>query len=196
VIIGGFFFIWVLTSIPSGAREPAVVIHPAPPSPLAVGSAGSLNGTHYLIVGHAQVEIAEVGEFVDRHEYYLRDDETNHALLVYGPSPAGKNWVLFKPLQPAIALTPQQAGNIRLGKTVNVDGVIALVNELFRSTIKQIEDPDQPGWKSGDVRYGFSARAGSTNLLVRWNEQDIEFEQGRPLDPKTVTAAFGQPATK
>jgi hypothetical protein len=196
VIIGLFLFIWLLTNIPSGTREPAVVIHLATASPLTVGSAGSLNGTHYQIVGRAQVEIAEIGNFVDRQEYYLRDDETNDALLVYGENPYAKDWILFTPLHPAIALTPQQAGNVRLGQTVNVDGVIASVSELFRSTIQQVEDPEQPGWRSGDVRYGFCAHAGSTNLLVRWNEQDIEFEQGRPLDPKTVTAAFGQPATK
>jgi hypothetical protein len=191
-----FFFIMILGKIGSGDRVPAVVRHPAPPSPLAVGSAGSLNGTHYQIVGHAQVEIAEIGNFVDRHEYYLHDDETNNALLVYDPGQEGNNWILFTPLQPAIALTPQQAGNVRLGQAVNVDGVIAPVSELFRSTIKQIEDPDQPGWKSGDVRYGFNARAGSTNLLVRWNEQDIEFEQGKTVDAKAVTAAFGQPTPK
>jgi hypothetical protein len=196
VLIGLFLFIWLLTKIPSGNREPAVVIHPAPASPLSVGSSGSLNGTHYQIVGHAQVEIAKVGNFVDRHEYYLRDDDTNDALLVYGVDPDVKNWILFTPLHPALALTPQQAGNVRLGKTVNVDGVIAPVNELFRSTIQQIEDPEQLGWKSGDVWYGFSGREGSTVLLVRWNEQEIEFERGTMIDTKTVIAAFGQPTTK
>jgi hypothetical protein len=52
------------------------------------------------------------------------------------------------------------------------------------------------GWKSGDVWYGFSGREGPTILLVRWNEQEIEFEQGRLLDPKAVITAFSQPATK
>ena len=196
VLIGLFLFIWLLTNIPSGSREPTVVIHPAPSSPLAVGNSGSLNGMHYQIVGHAQVEIAETGNFVDRQEYYLRDDDTNDALLVYGADPDLKNWILFTPLHPALALTPQQAGNVRLGKTVNVDGIIAPVSELFRSTIQQIEDPEQPGWKSGDVWYGFSGREGPTILLVRWNEREIEFEQGRRLDPKTVTATFAQPTTK
>ena len=195
-IIGLFILMCFFSNIPSGVREPAVVKHPALAPPLAVGNAGSLNGTHYRIVGHAQVEIAETGNFVDRHEYYLRDDDTNDALLVYGASPDAKDWIFFTPLHPAIALTPQQAGNVRLGKTVNVDGVVAPVTELFRSTIQQIEDPDQPGWKSGDVRYGFIAREGSTNLLVRWNEQDIEFEQGKTVDAKVVATAFGQPAPK
>ena len=196
VLIGGFLFIWFLAKIPSGARAPAVEIHLSAKSPLAVGSAGSLNGTHYQIVGRAQVEIAENGNFVDRQEYYLRDDETNDALLVYGENPYAKDWMLFTPLHPAVPLTPQQAGNVRLGQTVNVDGVIAPVSEMFRSTLQQVEDPEQPGWKSGDVRYGISGREGSTILLVRWNEQDIEFERGTTIDAKTVTDAFGQPAAK
>jgi hypothetical protein len=196
LVIGGGIFLWILANSVTGDAVPAVVRHPAPPPPLAVGSAGSLGGTHFQIVGHAQVEIAEVGDFVDRHEYYLRDDDTNAALLVCGTSRDAKEWILFTPLQPAAPLTPQQAGNVRLGQTVNVDGVIAPVGELFRSTIQQVEDPGQPGLKAGDVRYGFSGSAGSTTLLVRWNEQEIDFEKGKHVDPDAVTATFGPAVPK
>ncbi len=195
-IIGLFVLFWIISNIPAGGREPAVMKHPAPPSILALGNSGSLKGTHYQIVGHALVEVAETGNFIDRQEYYLRDDETNDALLVYGVGAGANDWILFTPLHPAIALTPQQAGNVRAGGTVNVDGVIAQVGEIFRSTIKEIEDPDQPGWKNGDVRYGFGGRDGSTILMVRWNEQDIEFERGKVIDAKDVAVAFGLTATK
>jgi hypothetical protein len=196
LVIGAFIFFWLISQIPSGVREPAVVRHPAPSSQLALGDTGTLKGTRYRIVGRALVEIAETGNFVDSREYYLRDDDTNDALLVCGTEPDAKDWILFTPLHPATALTPQQAGNVRLGETVNVDGIVAPVTELFRSTIQQIEDPDQPGWKSGDVHYGFSGHDGLTILLVRWNEQVIEFERGKLVDGKDVIAAFGEPATK
>jgi hypothetical protein len=189
-----FFFISAVGS--SGSRGPAVVKYPAPPSLLAVGSSGVLNGTNYHLAQRAQVEIAESGMFVDRQEFYLTNDDGSDALLVYGMRPGSKDWFLFTSLQPAVPLTPQQAGAVQLGQTLNIDGVIGRVTELFRSTVQQVENPSLPGPAAGAVTYGFVGEADRWLLIVRWDENGIKFLQGRLVDAKQVIAAFGKPAGK
>ena len=112
------------------------------------------------------------------------------ALLVRDSKPGAKDWVLLTPLQPAEPLTPQQAGAVRLGQTVNVDGVVAKVSNLFQSTFHQAESPEADAFKNGDVLYCFSGPAGPDTLLVRWNATYINFFRGHALPEKEVTAAF------
>jgi hypothetical protein len=162
----------------------------APALPLVVGTTGKLDGRNYRVAGHALVEIAQVGLLYDRHEYPLFDDDEHKALLVCGLKPGTKDWFLFTPLQPLTPLTPYQAAAIRAGETVNVDGVVAPVGEVFQSAIRQVESPDLPDLKTGDVFFGFSGQSGSTVLLVRWNNSGISFYQGKAVPAKDVTAAF------
>jgi hypothetical protein len=168
----------------------------APPPLLKVGRSGSVDARHYRIANHAVVEIAQVGLLVYRHEYFLRDDEGHDALLVQGAKPGATNWCLFMPLHPAEPLTPQQAGAVRGGSTVTVDGIVTTIDELFRSSIRQADNPDGPELKTGEILYGFSGRTGSTLLLTRWNENAITFGRGKLLPEQTVLTAFGQPSDK
>ena len=90
-------------------------------------------------------------------------------------------------------MTPQQAGAIRSGETVNVDGITAHVADLFQSTIRRMESPEADLLKEGDVLYGFAAKSSDVELLVRWNSSHIEFYQGQPLSQTELTAAFALP---
>jgi hypothetical protein len=181
-----FVFFAVVPALNLRGRANPVKIFAASPSPLREGSSGSLEGKNYLISGHDLVEIAEVGLRFQRHEFQLTNDDGNQALLVCGLEPNAKEWCLFTPLQPLEPLTPQQAGNIRFGETVNVDGLVAPVRELFRSTAWPGVGPVSPA-----TTYGFIARTNSTILLVRWSESGIAFHSGRLMPARTLTAAFG-----
>ena len=165
---------------------------PAPAAPLTIGSAGTLNGKNYRIQGHAVVEIAQVGLIYERHEYHLFDDEENRALLFYGLKPGDKDWFLFTPLTPLDPLTPARAAALRLGESVNVDGFVAPVAELFQSVVRQTEGADLPDLKAGTIFFCFSTRSGTTPLLVRWNQEGIAFYRGNFLTAKDLDAAFSQ----
>ena len=199
-IIGVFLVIVIslaaYASCRSSSRRAGVVKTSAPAAPLTVGSVGKLNDKTWNLVGHAVVEIAQVGRVFDRHEYRLADDERNEALLVYGLKPGERAWTLFTPLQPLSSLAPQQAALLRVGVLVNLDGYVAPVTELFQSTIRQIEGPGFTDWKTGAVSYGFSAQTNSILLLARWDETGIAFHRGLPLQTKEVTAAFGPKPAK
>ena len=174
-------------------RPPAVIKTSAPPSLLTTGRAGRLNGTDFRIQSHALVEVALVGRNFERHEYYLDNNDGEKALLICGSKPSAQDWVLFTPLDPAEPFTPQQAGAVRLGQTLNVNGIVVKVSDLFQSTIRLAESPEADALKNGDVLYGFAGKSDHLHLLVRWNASRIEFFQGQALPEKDVTAAFKPP---
>ena len=195
MVIGVFLFALVVYAAYSDFgprfRRSRVVKIGAPAAPLAIGGAGKLEGKTWYNVGRTVVEIAQVGRMFDRHEYHLMDDERNRALLVYGLKPGEKEWFFFTALQPLSPLSPQQAAAVRAGQTVNVDGFVAPVTELFQSVIRQVEGAsDLPDLKNGALQFGFSAQSGSTLLLVRWNESGISFHRGQALSASEVTSAF------
>jgi hypothetical protein len=179
-----------------GWRPAAVATIGAPPSPLAVGKTGKLGGTQFQLQSHLLVELAMVGRKFDRHEYLLSDDEGAKALLVRGSKPGAGDWWLFKPLQPETPLTPQQAAAVRWGQTVNIDGLVAQVSQLFQSTTRQVDSPEASDLDTGAVFFGFTGKAEYSQMLVRWNGNHINFFQGVPLQEKEVVAAFGPPRRK
>ena len=183
-------------SFTSSRRPPAVVRTRAPASPLAVGMTGELGGTRFQVQSHLLVEMAMVGRKFDRHEYLLSDAKGTRALLVRGSKPGAGDWCLFQPLQPTTPLSPPQAAAVRWGQTVNVDGVVAKVSELFQATILQAESPEAAELNPRDVFFGFTGRAQDAQLLVRWNATYVNFFQGKALLEKDVLAAFGQPPRK
>jgi hypothetical protein len=162
----------------------------APVAPFTARGEGRIDGKNYQVRGHAVMEIARVGQVFDRHEYQLVDENENRAVLVYGLKPGNKEWFLFTPLQPLEPMTPLQAAALRMGDTVNVDGYIAPVNELFKSTIRQMESYDTTNFNGGTAFYSFSAQTNSIYLLVRWNESGINFYRGKTLPANEVNAAF------
>jgi hypothetical protein len=188
----GILMVVGFRSFTSSRRPPAIVRTGAPASPLAVGRSGTLGGTRFQVQSHLLVEMAMVGQRFDRHEYLLSDEAGAKALLVRGSKLGAGDWWLFQPLQPLTPLSPQQAAAVKWGQTVNVDGIVAKVGELFQSTIRQVESPEASDLNPGDVFFGFTGGAQSTELLVRWNASYVNFFQGRALPEKDVVAAFGQ----
>jgi len=177
-------------------RAAAIVRTGAPASPLAVGKTGKLGGTQFQIQIHLLVEVAVVGRKFDRHEYLLSNDDGTKALLVRGSKPGTGDWWLFKPLQPVTPLTQQQAAAVRWGQTVNIDGLVAKVSELFQSTIRQVDSPEASDIDTGAVFFGFTGKSDYAQLLVRWNANYINFFEGAALSEKEVVAAFGPPLRK
>src|ERR1035438_9495909 len=133
-----------------GARRPARG-RARPASRSAVGKTGKLGGTRFQVQSHLLVEMAMVGRRFDRHEYVLSDETGIKALLVCGSKPGVGDWWLFQPLQPVAPLSPQQAAAVRWGQTLNVDGLVAKVSELFQSTIREVESPEASDLNPGDV---------------------------------------------
>lgn len=164
-----------------------------PPAPLAVGSAGTLDGGEYRIATHSIVEIASVGLRFTRHEYDLVDASGNKTLLVCGSKPADTDWFLFTPFQPTTPLTPPQAAAKCAGDKLELDGHPAQVTGLFRSRILRTEQAGQTDATAGTMFYGFSAQAGSAVFLARWNERGIAFYRGKALPAKDSQAAFRKP---
>ena len=199
-VVGALLFLAIIfasySSCRPTVRRPTLVKTTAPSSPLTVGSSFTLAGKNYIVTSHAVVEIAQVGQVHERHEYKLLDHDGNPALLVYGLKPSAKDGALFTPIQPLDPLTPQQAAALRAGDTVNLDGSVAPVSQLFRSVIRQADSPESPDSRIGTMSFGFSGKSGETLLLARWNDGGIAFYRGRNLDAKEVTAGFRQPPQK
>jgi len=179
-------------SLTSSRRPAAVVRTSAPALPLAVGQTGKLAGIQFQIQSHLLVEMAVVGRKFDRHEYLLSNDDGTKALLVRGSKPGAGDWWLFQPLQPSTPLSPQQAAAVRWGQSVNVDGVVAKVSELFQATLRRMDGPEASALNPGDVFFGFTGGTPNASVLVRWNANYVNFFQGKALPEKEVLAAFGQ----
>jgi len=194
VVLGFAILVASYASCRSSGARATVSKTAAPAAPLILGGAGTLEGKNYRIQGHAIVEIAQVGRLYDRHEYHLADDDGNRYLLVYGLKPGEKDWFLFTPLTPLKPLTPARAAAFHAGETVNVDGFIASVAQLFQSVVRQAEGTELPDLKNGNLFFGFSAQSGSTPLLVRWNQDDLACYRGRFVARKDLEAAFGRKA--
>jgi hypothetical protein len=175
--------------IPS-RRPPAVIKTSAPPALFKAGINGKLDGTDYRIQCRALVEVALQGLQFQRQEYGLATDAEDKALLVCGAKPGTKEWVLYTALHPSEPLTPKQAGAVRVGQAVNVDGVVAKVSELFQSTTLLVDAAEADAPNKGDVMYCFAGNGDYYQLLVRWNSYRIEFFRGRSLPEAEVTAAF------
>ena len=191
--LGVFAFIMIFMGVMSDTRPmrrpPAVKNFTAPSSSFELSG----EGTKYRIAARTLVEVEEVGLRSQRHEYFLTNDEGGSALLIEGMQPGTKDWVLFKALSPIEAMTPQQAAKVRVGQIVNVDGVVAVVTDLFRSTVIMGEEAGYAiPIKSDEVRYGFLGRKNTTLLMVRWNANGITFRQGMELKEKEVKAGFGK----
>jgi hypothetical protein len=171
-------------------RPTAVITTKAPPSPLLVGSAGRLRGVAFQIESHALAEVAQVGRRFERHEYSLTNADGDKALLICGSKPGAKDWLLFTPLHPAGRLTPQQAGAVKWGQTLMVDGVEAKISSLFQSTFLRVEGPEAGAYSNGTVLFCFSGSGDHGQLLARWDANRIEFYQGQALPESDVIPAF------
>jgi hypothetical protein len=172
---------------------PAVRVTQAPASPLRVGASGVLDETTYEITGHELLETAEMGRRWQRQQYDLSGPDHQEGWLVCDPGSNGPVWLFYTPLAVDYRLTPFQAGAMRAGQKVKVDGGDVPIRELFRLTVRSSEGESVSGGKAGDEFYGFAGLISSNNfLLVRWNQTNVIYKQGKPVPAKTVLKAFGR----
>ena len=155
--------------------------------PLTVGATGRVDDKNYRITAHTVVEMAEVGAKWERHEYQLTSDDGAQWLLVCGNRPGGGDWVLFESLSPMFAPTAKQLAAKRVGEPVELDGYTGKVSEIFLATMEQAES-DRLG--SRTVSYGIAAVNEYRTLLVRWNNDGLQFFRGRIVPEKALAAGF------
>lgn len=175
-----------------GPRRGAVRKTAAPAASLQLGSAGTLEGKSCRVAAHAVAEIAQFGRHYDRHEYLLLDDGENRRLLIQGLRPGDQDWILFTPFQPTSPLRPAQAASLRAGTVVNLDDLTGPVGEVSQVVLRQSEGGERVGWQSGTLYFSFATQSGTTPVLVRWNQDGIEFFRGQILSRESVQAAFSQ----
>lgn len=183
----------IVFSIVAGYVWPARMVKvqkiPAPPADLTVGSVGKIEGTTYTILSDALVEVHEVNETVQRHEFHLLDEYGNHVLLIHGWKPGTKDWCLFTTVNASKPMTPPEAAAVSLGKIIVAEGTAAPVNHLFHSIVMRIDAGNFTQDTTGKSFYGFSAESGKTFLLARWDDNSVTFQKGSVL-LENVTAAF------
>lgn len=195
-ILQGILAVLLLTMLLVGvtkcrsARRPASVAKiPAPSAPLADGIEGVFHDKAWRIRTHVVVEISQVGLRFERHEYHLTDADGNRALLVCGLKPGDENWVWFTPLAPLAPLTPERAAALRVGETVNVDGWIGPITELFQAVNRKTSS-ELPEVREGGLKFGFTVQSGRSVVQARWDAGSISFQRGVAQPAKQVLAAF------
>jgi hypothetical protein len=188
------FFVAAFPMFPS-AKAPALVKISAPAARLPIGSSGKIDGQNYTVVSDTLVEINAVGVEFQRHEFHLRDQDGNGALLIHGWKPGEKDWCLLVLRDPSEPMTPPQAAAIQYGQTVPFAGTSVPVDALFRSVALKVDTTDILQNATGKVNYGFSGTTGVTLMLARWDESSVNSYGGHMLheDP---TSAFAPPVEK
>jgi hypothetical protein len=167
----------------------------APDAHLSVGSAGKIDGRNYVITSDAVVELNEVGVVFQRHEFRLRDQDGNDALLIRGWKPGSKDWCLLTSRDPTTPMTPKQAAAVHYGQSLAFAGASVPVDALFRSATLKLNSADVVQNPTDKVFYGFSGGTGVTLMLARWDNDTVNFYEGHSLaaDP---TSAFAAPPVK
>lgn len=164
----------------------------APPAPFAPGNEGVFDGKLWRMRAHAVVEVSRVGARFERHEYHLTDADGNRALLVCGLKPGDDNWGWFTAIEPIEPLTPARAGALQTGETVNIDGSVGPITDLFQAVAQQTNS-ELLDVRAGDLQFGFTVQAGTSLVQVRWNAARINFWRGRLRPARELSAAFNHP---
>ena len=188
------FFLLVFGRSCAGNYEIAPVKHISASLPqLAIGTKGRWDDKYYRITAHVTVQIGEVGAVYERHEYELKDDSDKTSVLICGEHPGDQDWMFYTTLAPLVPPTPQEAAAEKVGNTVNVDGVVVTIGELFQYKVIERYATETSAWLPGEVQYGYEGRSQYNSLLVRWDQTGIQCYRGKPVPAakvKDFIAAF------
>jgi hypothetical protein len=190
--VGGLL-VWWTQSPHTRPFFPPVVKTRTPMAPLVLGASGRWDNSEWQITQRLKSEVAQVGQVYDQHEYLLSDDTGKSALLVFARQSQGERWYFYTRLSPANFLTPRQAAAKKAGQTLTCNGVMARVVELFQTTVREIQPVETASARTGEVFYGFQARAATNLYLVRWNTNGLTCHWGATVPGTEVLKAFRNP---
>jgi hypothetical protein len=163
----------------------------ANPTPLHIGTTGTLGGRRYRVAGRVVMGMDDGGEKYYWNEFNLVGDGDDSVTLVYEETEAGGEWKLFTLFEPESPISMQEATSKRVGDMVNLDGTERPVTLADESRVYHIEGEAPEGVEVGDVARYFNAETGDKMLVASWTGDEIEFFWGADLPRGTVAAAFG-----
>lgn len=196
IVVFAAFLIDVINSPPgpvSSSVEPPPIAA-APSLQLPDGAQGTLDGEHFSIRGHTLVEIDEVGKRFRRYEYDLVDDAGDRALLIEDLDGNPHHWVLLRPATAPAWLTPTAAATLRERTSLSLGNRTASVERLLLTRSLGGSGPVAELNPPGTIRYGLLAQSAGTWMLVRWDDRQLDFEQGPTLPEKLVLDALAPAA--
>lgn len=163
----------------------------ANPTLLSIGMTGTLEGRRYTIRGRMVLSMEIEGETWKWNEFYLVADDKSEATLVFEVLEEGVAWRFFEYFQPSAPFTLEQAARVRLGQSIQLDGMSGKVDLVDQSRVEHIDGEAPEGVAVGDVSCYFNATVDGNMLVVSWAEGEVEHFWGRNLRREDVKRAFG-----
>lgn len=164
------------------------------PSALQIGHEGVLAQRRYSVVGRVVLGMEENGETYYWNEYHLRDATGRSATLVHEETEDGIAWRLFTLFEPANPLSAADADQVRVGQTLQLDGVELRIELVDESRVYHIEGEPPVGVEIGDVARYFNARSADRMVVVSWSGAEVEHFHGLDLSDAMIAGAFNIPA--
>jgi hypothetical protein len=163
------------------------------PTPLRIGSTGTLNGWRVRIAGRLVMSMEDGRDTYYWNEFNLVDDDGTSASLVFEETEDGAEWKLFREIAPLHPISVAEAASKRVGDMVNLDGTPVRVTLVDESRVHHIEGVAPEGVDVGDVANYFNADAGNRMLVASWTGHEIEFYEGLDASAESVADAFKIP---
>ena len=161
------------------------------PTPLRVGTNGTLNGWRVRVAGRIVLGVEVDGENYTWNEFHLVDNSGNSATLVFEEGESGPEWKIFREFTPTQPMTVREAAAKKVGDDVNLDGSPIMVTLVDQSEVLFIEGRAPEGVEVGDIANYFNADAGNRMLVASWSGDEIEFYEGLDAPAESVASAFG-----
>jgi len=161
------------------------------PTPLQVGSNGTLAGRTYRVAGRIVLSMDDAGGTYYWNEFYLKSDAGEKATLVFEETETGGEWRLFTLFEPDTPITAPEAAARRVGDAVRFDDRDLRVTLVDESRVEFIEGEAPEGVERGDVARYFNAEGANRMFVVSWTGDEVECYRGADLQPRIVAEAFG-----
>jgi hypothetical protein len=168
--------------------KPAVPIAPA--LVLKTGASGLLTGRELKVTAHAVERVVRMGGNFERHEYAVSDAAGEMHLLVNSAAGSPRDWYLLQSVEPPVGFSSYDAAAARQNKTADAAGRALQVFQVFATEVRSVEGAAEAIWGRDSRTYGLLARASGDLVLIRWNQTEMQWYQGRPVSEAEVRAAL------